>query len=51
MRTFLLNFDVAKEEEVQEQDIEAWIRRYDTDNDGGLSFTDLVNALDTMTNY
>lgn len=27
------------------------MRRYDSDNDGGLSFTDMVNALQTMTNY
>ena len=28
-----------------------WIRRFDKDVDGGLKFVDLVNALQTMTNY
>ena len=49
LRTFLLNFEVAYE--VQEDDIKSWIKRYASDNDGGLRFPDLVNAMQTMTNY
>lgn len=49
LRTFLLNFDIAAD--VEDADIESWIRRFDSDNDGGLRFTDLVSAMQIMTNY
>lgn len=49
LRTFLLNFDFAAK--LEGEDIKNWIRRYDRDCDGGLMFSDLVNALQTMTNY
>ncbi len=45
----MLNFDCASE--IDDEDIENWIRRFDIDNDKALSFTDLVNALQIMTNY
>lgn len=46
---FLNNYDVAAQ--LSEEDVAGWIRRYDLDADGGLRFGDLVNALQTMTNY
>lgn len=49
LRVFLSKFDCAAE--VEHTDIVNWIRRFDKDVDGGLKFVDLVNALQTMTNY
>ena len=49
LRVFLGHHECASE--VTHEDIVAWIRRYDKDVDGGLKFVDLVNALQTMTNY
>jgi hypothetical protein len=34
-----------------EEDIAAWISRFDKNVDGGLTFGDVVGALQTMTNY
>ena len=49
LRLFLRRFECSKT--LDESDIRAWISRYDRDVDGGLDFVDLVNALQTMTNY
>ena len=49
LRVFLSAFDCAAE--IEHNDIVNWIRRFDKDVDGGLKFVDLVNALQTMTNY
>jgi len=49
LRTFLLNFNCASE--VQQADIENWIRRYDKGCDRGLKFSDLITALETQTPY
>ena len=49
LRLFLRQFECSKE--LNESDIGAWIARYDQDVDGGLGFTDLINALQTLTNY
>ncbi len=49
LRLFLRQFECSKE--LNENDISNWIARYDQDVDGGLGFTDLINALQTMTNY
>jgi Ca2+-binding EF-hand superfamily protein len=49
LRTFLLNFDCASE--LEESDIERWIKRFDRDNDRGINFADLINAMQVMTNY
>jgi hypothetical protein len=38
-----LNFDSAAE--IDDFDIENWIRRFDSDNDQALSFSDVVGAL------
>ena len=38
-------------QDLEHQDIVNWIRRFDKDVDGALKFVDLVNALQTMTNY
>ena len=38
-------------QQLDETDLGNWIKRYDTDVDGGLKFIDLVNALQTLTNY
>ena len=43
LRLFLANFECAQD--LDERDLSNWIRRYDTDVDGGLSFIDLVNSL------
>ena len=43
------NFDCGRQ--LGEEDIAAWISRFDRDVDGGLTFGDLVSALQTMTNY
>jgi len=44
-----LNFEEASE--LDDYDIECWIRRFDSDNDKGLNFTDLVSSMEIMTNY
>ena len=49
LRVFLSKFACAAE--IEHVDIVNWIKRYDKDVDGGLKFVDLVNALQTMTNY
>jgi Ca2+-binding EF-hand superfamily protein len=49
LRTFLLNFEYASS--LDDYDIECWIRRFDSDNDSGLTFTDLVSSMEIMTNY
>ena len=49
LRVFLSQFACAND--VEHEDIQNWVRRYDKDVDGGLKFVDLVNALQTMTNY
>lgn len=49
LRVFLAAHDCAAE--IEHTDIVNWIRRFDKDVDGGLKFVDLVNALQTMTNY
>ena len=49
LRVFLSKFACASE--IEHVDIVNWIKRYDKDVDGGLKFVDLVNALQTMTNY
>ena len=49
LRVFLSAHDCAAE--IEHTDIVNWIRRFDKDVDGGLKFVDLVNALQTMTNY
>ena len=49
LRVFLSHYESAAE--VEHTDIVNWIRRFDKDVDGGLQFVDLVNALQTMTNY
>ncbi len=49
MRVFLSQHECAVE--LEHTDIVNYIRRYDKDVDGGLKFVDLVNALQTMTNY
>ena len=49
MRVFLSKFACASE--IEHVDIVNWIKRYDKDVDGSLKFVDLVNALQTMTNY
>ena len=49
LRLFLRQFECSKE--LNEADIAAWIARYDQDVDGGLGFTDLIIALQTLTNY
>ena len=49
LRLFLRSFECSKS--LDESDISCWIARYDRDVDGGLDFVDLVNALQTMTNY
>ena len=49
LRVFLSHHECAAE--VEYTDIINWIRRFDKDVDGGLQFVDLVNALQTMTNY
>ncbi len=46
---FLKNFECARV--LSEEDLAAWIRRFDKNVDGGLTFGDLVGALQTMTNY
>jgi len=49
LRVFLSQHECASE--LQHEDIVSYIRRYDKDVDGGLKFVDLVNALQTMTNF
>lgn len=49
LRIFLANFDYT--EELEHTDIVNWIKRFDKDVDGGLNFVDVVNALQTLTNY
>ena len=49
LRVFLSKFTCAAE--LEHTDIVNWIRRFDKDVDGGLKFVDLVNALQTLTNY
>ena len=49
LRLFLRGFECSKA--LDESDISTWIARFDRDVDGGLDFVDLVNALQTMTNY
>ena len=34
-------------QDLDEVDLNNWIKRYDTDVDGGLKFVDVVNALQT----
>ena len=38
-------------QDLDEVDLGNWIKRYDSDADGGLKFVDLINALQTQTNY
>jgi Ca2+-binding EF-hand superfamily protein len=49
IRTFLLNFECASE--LSDQDYTNWVKRFDSNNDQALSFTDLANAMQIMTNY
>jgi len=49
LRVFLKNFPCARL--LDEEDICAWVSRFDRNVDGGLSFSDLVSSLQTMTNY
>ena len=49
LRVFLSQHECAQE--LEHSDIVNYIKRYDKDVDGGLKFVDLVNALQTMTNY
>ena len=49
LRVFLARFSCAAE--LEHTDIVNWIRRFDKDVDGGLKFVDLVNAMQTLTNY
>lgn len=49
LREFIGKF--AHLSDINGEDVDAWIRRYDQDVDGGLQFIDLVNALQTMTNF
>ena len=49
LRVFLSQHECAQE--LEHQDIVNYIRRYDKDADNGLKFVDLVNALQTMTNW
>lgn len=43
LRLFMGRFQCAQD--LDETDLSNWIKRYDTDVDGGLSFVDLLNAL------
>ena len=49
LRVFLAEHTCASE--LHHEDIVNYIRRFDRDVDGGLKFIDLVNALQTMTNF
>ena len=49
LRLFLRQFECSKE--LSQTDISSWIARYDRDVDGGLDFSDLIGALQTLTNY
>ena len=49
LRIFLAKHACASE--LEHSDVTNWIRRYDKDVDGGLKFVDMVNALQTMTNF
>ena len=49
LRLFLRKFECSKA--LDESDISSWISRFDRDVDGGLDFVDVVNAMQTMTNY
>ena len=49
LRIFMQKFECAQD--LDEVDLNNWIKRYDTDVDGGLKFVDVVNALQTQTNY
>jgi hypothetical protein len=49
LRSFLLDFDFAAD--VDDDDLDCWVRRFDKDNDKGLSFSELVTSLEIMTNY
>ena len=49
MRIFLRHFDFAAC--VNENDITMWVRRFDSDGDMALSFSDFATALQTMCNY
>jgi len=42
VRVFLSNFDCSRE--LSDDDIRMWIRRYDTNVDAALDFTDVVTA-------
>jgi hypothetical protein len=46
---FLLNFDCASE--LQEFDLQNWVRRYNRNADPGLRYTDMVNCFQTMSPY
>lgn len=45
----MLNFECASE--VRDSDLTSWVKRFDRDNDLALSFTDMANALQILTNY
>lgn len=45
----MANFACAQD--IDESDLSNWIKRYDKDVDGGLSFTDLVDTFQTLSNY
>ena len=49
LRIFLAKFECSSE--LEHSDITNWIKRFDRDVDGGLNFVDVVNALQTLTNY
>jgi Ca2+-binding EF-hand superfamily protein len=49
LRIFMSKFECAQD--LDEVDLGNWIKRYDSDADGGLKFVDLINALQTQTNY
>ena len=49
LRVFLGKHMCAQD--LDHTDISNWIRRFDKDVDGELKFVDLVNAMQTMTNY
>ena len=49
LRVFLKNFTCARL--LNEDDIKAWVSRFDRNVDGKMSFSDLVGALQTMTNF
>lgn len=49
LRTWLLNFECASK--LTHKDIELWIRKFDRNADGALTYGDLVNAMQPLTSF